>query len=318
MAQINVIVPVYKVESYLHRCVDSILAQSYRDFQLILVDDGSPDNSGAICDDYAGRDSRIVVIHQENGGLSAARNAGIDHAFSNCNSQWIFFVDSDDFIHPDTLQLLIAACDKHRTDICIAGFARTNGDAPVVQESALEAVLYDPKEYFIRYNVNAVIACGKLYRKSLFEGIRYPIGKLHEDEFTTHKLLFQCSSVSVISAPLYGYYVNDSGIMGSPWSPRRMDAMDAFKERIVFFEGLGDAELRDHAVRCLANNVAGQFVQAKDFPAHRKRLRKELRWVLLRYKRCFSFIDDDWLFDTAFPRVSYRLRSLLFRTVYNK
>lgn len=318
MPQISVIIPVYNVEPYLHRCIDSILGQTYTDFELILVDDESPDGCGAICDGYEQQDPRVVVIHQRNGGLSSARNAGIDWSFANSDSQWLFFVDSDDFIHPETLQVLLAAADEHGTDISIGGFARTSGDAPVIDERSLTGTLWSPKAFFIEENVNAVIACGKLYRKSLFEGIRYPIGKLHEDEFTTHKLLFQCSSVSVISAPLYGYYVNDSGIMGSPWSPRRMDAMDAFKERIVFFEGLGDAELRDHAVRCLANNVAGQFVQAKDFPAHRKQLRKKLRWVLLRYKRCFSFIDDDWLFDTAFPRVSYRLRSLLFRTVYNK
>ena len=106
MGRISVIVPVYKVENYLHRCVDSILGQSFADFELILVDDGSPDNCGSICDAYAVKDSRIRVIHQENGGLSAARNAGIDWVFAHSDSQWLTFIDSDDWIHGSFLQIL--------------------------------------------------------------------------------------------------------------------------------------------------------------------------------------------------------------------
>ena len=109
MPAISVIVPVYKVEKYIHRCVRSILGQTYADFELILVDDGSPDNCGVICDEYAAKDSRVVVIHQENGGLSAARNAGIDWVFANSDSQWLSFIDSDDWVHPEYLQRLLDA-----------------------------------------------------------------------------------------------------------------------------------------------------------------------------------------------------------------
>ncbi|MCD7802997.1 MAG: glycosyltransferase [Clostridiales bacterium] len=109
MPEISVIVPVYKVEPYLRRCVDSILNQTFQDFELILVDDGSPDHCPAICDEYAGRDSRIVVIHQKNAGLSAARNAGIDWVFANSDSKWISFVDSDDWVTPTYLSLMISA-----------------------------------------------------------------------------------------------------------------------------------------------------------------------------------------------------------------
>ena len=113
MPQISVIVPVYKVEPYLRRCVDSILAQTFTDFELILVDDGSPDNSGAICDEYAQKDARVHVIHQENGGLSAARNAGIDWVFAHSDSQWLTFVDSDDWVHPEYLERLYHAVLEH-------------------------------------------------------------------------------------------------------------------------------------------------------------------------------------------------------------
>ena len=124
MQKISVIVPVYKVEKYIHRCVDSILGQTYADFELILVDDGSPDNCGAICDEYAAKDSRVVVIHQENGGLSAARNAGIDWAFANSDSQWISFVDSDDWIHPCFLERLWQAARTYRVSISCCKFQR--------------------------------------------------------------------------------------------------------------------------------------------------------------------------------------------------
>ena len=112
MANISVIVPVYKVEEFLSRCVDSILCQSYPDFEVILVDDGSPDRCGQMCEDYARQDSRIHVIHQENGGLSAARNSGIDWAFAHSDSRWLAFVDSDDWVHPDFLKVLYETAEQ--------------------------------------------------------------------------------------------------------------------------------------------------------------------------------------------------------------
>ena len=127
MPAISVIVPVYKVEKYIHRCVDSILGQTFTDYELILVDDGSPDNCGAICDEYAVKDSRIVVIHQENGGLSAARNTGIDWSFANSDSRWLTFIDSDDWVHPEYLQRLLAAAVEHNVSVSICGYAQTEG-----------------------------------------------------------------------------------------------------------------------------------------------------------------------------------------------
>ena len=128
MPQISVIVPVYKVEAFLHRCVDSILCQSFSDFELILVDDGSPDSCGQICEAYAAKDSRIRVIHQKNGGLSAARNTGIDWVMANSGSHWLAFVDSDDWVHPDFLQTLYTAAEQTLSKISACGFFRTEGE----------------------------------------------------------------------------------------------------------------------------------------------------------------------------------------------
>lgn len=230
MPTISVIVPVYKVEAYLGRCVDSILRQTFTDFELILVDDGSPDHCGAICDEYAAKDSRIHVIHQENGGLSAARNAGIDWMMANSDSQWITFVDSDDWIHPEMLSVLYRAVVENKVNVSVCGFLKTSGEVPVVKLEQYNGCLYTPEEFLTS------VAWGKLYHRSCFTEIRYPVGRLHEDEFTTYRILFRQEKFAVTNAPLYFYYQNDNGIMRSKWSPRRLDAVEALKEQTDFLK----------------------------------------------------------------------------------
>ena len=122
---ISIIVPVYNTEKYLNRCVDSILNQTFTDFELILVDDGSPDNCGKICDEYKEKDRRVRVIHKPNGGLSDARNAGIEWALNNSDSEWISFIDSDDWVHPNYLDFLLRAAEQNNTSVSICGFLRT-------------------------------------------------------------------------------------------------------------------------------------------------------------------------------------------------
>lgn len=245
MPTISVIVPVYKVEPYIRRCIDSILAQTYADFELILIDDGSPDNCGMICDEYAGKDSRIHVIHQENGGLSAARNAGIDWAFANSDSAWLTFIDSDDWVHPEYLERLLNAAVENDLSVSICGYAQTDGNEPEIDPEMLSPVVWDTEDFYVKHNVNAVIACGKLYRKECFEIIRYPLGKLHEDEFTTYKILFQYEHVVVIPAALYAYYINFSGITKSGITRFRIDWFTALEEQIEYLH----QEKYDRALR---------------------------------------------------------------------
>ena len=177
---ITVIVPVYKVEPYLHRCIDSILNQTFTDFELILVDDGSPDGCGVICDEYI--DPRITVIHQLNGGLSAARNSGIDWAFACSDSEWLAFVDSDDWVHPQMYeQLYRAACDSN-VSLSICDFQRTKQVDEFPRLSFVSPMVYNGLDFFTsNRNVIATVAWNKLYKKSIFDGYRYPVGKLHED-----------------------------------------------------------------------------------------------------------------------------------------
>ena len=238
MSNMSIVVPVYKVEKYLNRCVDSILAQTYSDFDLILVDDGSPDNCGQICDDYAKEDARIHVIHRENGGLSAARNSGIDWVFDNCFTEWITFIDSDDWVHPRYLDVLLNVNLQNNTEISICGFMSSYDDSEFVKCSGESKVL-QPEAFWVENKGNATVAWGKMYKTSLFETIRYPIGKLNEDEYTTFKLLFAQKRISVVSDALYMYYQASSSITRSKWNTKKIDALGGCEEQLLFFEEYG-------------------------------------------------------------------------------
>ena len=290
MNLISVIIPVYKVEPYLHRCVDSILAQTFQDFEIILVDDGSPDRCGAICDEYAALDTRIHVIHKENGGLSSARNAGIDWAFQNSDSQWLAFVDSDDWVHPRYLELLYLAATQHRVQLSVCEYlpvASMPDPFPVSLEAT--AVIWDV--FLLEHKITGVVAWNKLYDKDLFVGLRYPYGKLHEDEFLTYKLIYRANRVSYTPATLYYYYQNPAGIMKSPFSLKRLDGLEAMEERFVFSNRHGCHELFLHDIRrylyiCTYYDTALQ--NAKSIPVHvrncvRRKIRRHVRFILLRY-----------------------------------
>ena len=207
MPTISVIVPVYKVERYLRRCVDSILSQTYRDFELILVDDGSPDACGDICEEYAGKHPFIHVLHRENGGLSAARNTGIDWAFAHSDSQYLAFVDSDDWVDPAYLEMLYRAVQETGCAISACGLKKTAGEA-LPQAQPYDVQILSPEDYYCSETVHdgiTAVAWNKLYRKDLFASIRYPEGKLHEDEFTTYRALYKAEKIGVTPAKLYAY-----------------------------------------------------------------------------------------------------------------
>lgn len=303
MPEISVIVPVYKVEQFLHRCVDSILSQSFADFELILVDDGSPDNCGAICEDYKAKDSRIHVIHRQNGGLSAARNTGIDYVMDHSDAEWIAFVDSDDWVHPDYLRVLYDTAVQTRSDISACGFFRTEGDAfPSEQDFSILCLSAD--DYYcgqVHGGVTAV-AWNKLYRKSLFKDLRYPVGKLHEDEFTTYRAVYETGKVGVTPAVLYAYYQNPEGIMRSQWNPRRMHVLEAFEQQIAFAREKGnDRFLRKIAERYFYSTYE-HLKQAE--PEYRRQLRQKLRASLKLVRDCGIFPGMRkvlWAYEAAYP-----------------
>jgi len=239
MPKISVIVPVYKTEQYLHRCVDSILAQSFTDFDLILVDDGSPDNCPKICDEYKEKDNRVHVIHQDNMGLSGARNSGIDYSFKNSNSEWITFIDSDDWISEFYLNTLFVAAVSSNVDLSVLGFKRVNSISDDKSVCCIDdecTVLSPDKAYRLfsveRFNISLIVAWGKLYNKKLFTEVRYPIGKIHEDQYVTYKLIFKSGKIAVSPYIGYFYYQSYDSIMNSRWSPKKLDAYGSFDEQL--------------------------------------------------------------------------------------
>jgi len=302
MPTISVIVPVYKVEDYLDRCVESILAQTFTDFELILVDDGSPDSCPAMCDAWAEKDSRIKVIHKQNGGLSDARNVG----FEASGGEWISFIDSDDYVHPEMLQALYDAVRKFGVKVSACGFTRTAGE-PLEENPDLLANLWSAEDFYMQRNVNATVAWGKLYYHSVV--LPYPMGKLHEDEFVTYRILFACEKVAVLDATLYGYYQNPNSIMGSKWNPRHLHELIAMEEQCDFLEEMGYLRLFQKRARDLVK-LAAQTLERVNSMENPASYQNETTWVKNKgkqmLKRCkrkniFDLERDGWLIKSFYP-----------------
>lgn len=236
MPLVSVIVPVYDVEAYLERCIDSILNQTLSDIELVLIDDGSSDRCGEICDRYTEIDKRIKVIHQTNQGLSAARNTGLDWVFENSTSEWIGFIDSDDWIHPEYLERLYMSVNSTGTKVAICDQIRTSEWLYDFQDETKGKELITPEELFIKRTHLVIVAWGKIYHRSLWENFRYPLGKIREDEFTTWKVIFPLKQIAVVYDKLYVYYQHDNSIMHKKWTKDHLDATEAFEEQLIFYQ----------------------------------------------------------------------------------
>lgn len=236
MDLITIVVPVYNVERYLSACIESILLQTYRNLQILLVNDGSTDSCPQICDEYALKDKRIEVIHKSNGGLSDARNFGIEHS----RGQYITFVDSDDVIASDMVEYLYRLLKRNHADISVCQPLRIaeNGSLkdrkePLFKDFVVSGNLVCFHEFMSRQNIGT-IACGKLYKIDLFKDVRYPIGRYHEDVFTTYKLVALCETIAVGGEKKYGYRIRTASITQSSFSPKHLDAVIA-KEELADF-----------------------------------------------------------------------------------
>lgn len=235
---VSVIVPIYNVEQYLTHCINSILQQSYENLEIILVEDGSPDNSGRICDEFSTKDHRIIVIHKQNGGLSDARNAGIDIA----TGDYVTFVDSDDYIMPDMIESLVNILIKENIDIAQCAYKRCQCDCIDSIKQGLsrinEFTVYTESKMsaYLRNKIISTVSWGKIYKKSLFNEIRFPVGRLHEDVFTTYKLIHRADSVAVTNYIGYIYRINENSITTSKFSPQKLDSIYGKIECAEFIE----------------------------------------------------------------------------------
>lgn len=239
MPFISVIVPVYNVENWLQRCVDSICTQSYRDLQIILVDDGSKDNSGKICDRLAENDSRIIVVHKENGGLSDARNAGVKIATGDL----ISFIDSDDWIEPFFFENLSKTiidydCDIVGCEYRICDETNIHNDKNDNNENSISVQNFDRVSAMSSLIDNRIqqVVWNKLYKKSVIDGIPFEKGKYHEDEFWSYQVFARVNKYAAIDYVGYCYFQRSDSIMGEKYSVKRLDAVEAKVRRQKYLE----------------------------------------------------------------------------------
>ena len=233
---ISVIIPVYKVEKYLSKCIDSVLNQTYSNLEIILVDDGSPDNCGAICDEYAKKDSRIKVIHKENGGLSDARNKGLEIAAG----EYIAFVDSDDYLNKKMYETLFDLSHEHNADVVFCELQRFSEDE-VVNENCSDN--YEIKELTKVEALNEILfndnvgnyMMPKLFKRRTIEGILFPKGRVYEDIATTYKIIDRSEKIVYTNQKLYYYLFGRVGATTSTFTPKKiLDSLQSYYEQYEF------------------------------------------------------------------------------------
>ena len=241
---VSIIVPVYKVEQYLRTCIESVQTQTYTNWEMILVDDGSPDKCGDICDDYARNDCRLTVLHCENGGLSRARNRALDYP---PKGDYITFLDSDDFWHKDYLSLLVKLCVDYGADMSQCNHVKGKNSVFPNNTSKVRVNVLDNHSIFLTEKAN-IVMWGKLYKKEILDGIRMPVGLYNEDDWTMWKLYYRAKKIVVTNQPLYYYSMNPNSTMGKLAKKPDLRYIYAYKERISFFVETGEKDL-EHCSR---------------------------------------------------------------------
>lgn len=232
---ISIVVPIYNVEQYLPKCVDTLVNQTYKNIEIILVNDGSKDNSGKLCDELAETDPRISVIHKKNGGLSSARNAGMKVA----KGKYIGFVDSDDWLDLKMYETLLDLLISNDADIAYADYFKASDDnAKIDFTGSPEVKCFNKDEgldnFYNDISAQTIVAWNKLYKRELFDDIEYPNGKIHEDEGTTYKVFFKAKKTVYTNLPLYYYRYNPESITNSKFSKKNLDILDVYEEKLQF------------------------------------------------------------------------------------
>lgn len=295
---ISVIVPVYNVERSLDRCVRSITEQTYRHLEIILVDDGSPDECPRMCDEWAGQDDRIRVVHKPNGGLSDARNAGLNVM----HGDFVAFVDSDDYVEPDYVDSLYVGIADADMSVCSiicedsAGKLRKGSEPITEKRSAVSS------EEYLRHALldwRLVVACNKLYAASVWNQLRFPVGRVHEDEYVLHQVVGRCKNINVLPDGLYHYVSTDNSITHSGFSIRNLDRLEALVQRLEhcvgknyrqcaaltfdkFIEDLDFASGLDWSDRAIHARLGEIFAQLRHVPLS--------AGSFLSTKRCVQFL----------------------------
>ena len=305
--ELSIIVPIYKVEKYLDECIQSILGQTFTDFELILVDDGSPDACPQMCDAAAEQDSRVRVIHQKNGGLSAARNTGIEAARGN----WLGFVDSDDFVAPDFYEKLYNAAVSANADcaMCSVQLIHEDGsrmDTPpqwkvyggYTGEDILKTITW-------QNNAPYLVAWNKLYRREVFRTLRYPVGRINEDVFVFAELFDTIKMVACVEQPLYFYRQRTGSIMQSKCTLRNLDEMWSFVHCFECFQRSGRMEILPFVESRIFAKLTGVYYRLSAQEQHSDAMRQ----AMAAQKKAAKFLRQQGMLTKKAA-----LRTMLFQT----
>lgn len=321
MAEVSMIVPVYQVENYIAQCIESVLYQTFQDFELILIDDGSKDQSGSICDSYAEKDDRILVIHTKNRGAAAARNVGLEQASGN----YITFLDGDDYLDKHMIERLYAAIKQSEYDMVVCDFLNLLPDEKDNFIVQLQEKTVDGREVLehLKNEKNYglwTIVWNKIYKREVLENLRFPDGKYFEDEFFSNKLYLKCNQIHVIPDVLCYHRVLASSTMNTQKTENYLDLLDAMQERIEIYLKYDYSEDEIYKVLIFLLDPFTKCVKAKFSGANKKRVQQTRRFIKIVSKklmcRNLSFVKKSslviiGLFPDLMYRVAIRFRSQL-------
>ena len=282
MEKISIIIPVYNIEKYLKKCLDSVVNQTYQNLEIILVNDGSTDNSGKICEEYKRADSRIVLIHKENEGLSMARNTGLDIA----SGEYIFFVDSDDYISENMLETLYNSLLETQSDMAVCSIqyvdeAGKNVDSPFTFNDVVLGQNEFWKIYSSTGHTECVVAWNKLYKRKILEQLYYPKGKTREDEFLLPYIVERCCKICTVSDKLVFYRQRKDSIMGYESKKSKLDYIEACFERMdLFIKRKNNFMVEDTTLRIIASVERYHLETNEDHKILRSRIKSKIQEIM--------------------------------------
>lgn len=310
---ITVIVPVYNVEKYLIKCIDSIITQTYKDLEIILVNDGSTDNSGKICDKYKSKDKRIKVIHKDNGGLSDARNCGLKIS----NGEYIVFLDSDDWVDENYIKILYNLIKKYDSDMSICDFKKVYNEEEKLNSNYNEMVFSNIealKQIHTEKGTQFIVAWNKMYKKKLLDGMKYPKGKVHEDEFLTPILLYRSNKIAYTEKELIYYRQREGSIMSNGFNLKKLDYLDALEERVKYYKDNELEKLSINEAHVLGYTIISYYYLVNKLKYDKKKkvclmLKKRIRKVIKNNKLPITTRIKMYLFSIS-PEIYIKLRNL--------
>lgn len=315
MSKISVVIPVYRAELYIHRCLESILNQTFWDFDVILIDDGSPDMCPNICDEYSKIDKRVFVIHQKNSGPSNARNNGIEWAIKHSDSKYLTFVDCDDVLHPQFMEYMYHTIENLKADVAMCRHEYIRNaftEREIVQYKENISTLITAEELMIQESSSFNYIWGKLYNKECFQELRFPNEvSFGEDNLIIFRVLFKSTRLCFIKNSLYYYIYTPTSITKSPWSPNSLKVFDGIKMQLDYYRRSGFEKAYKKEMELYIQQYAYQIHRIrenrKDFSKNKKyliALKKEMK-ILFNSQSYYKIKDNFYWYEAMYPHRAF-------------